>query len=60
MGRPSVAPGVRFRCFLVSCFEGTASERSIACRVPDSLRLRKLLFLDSLLSVSRETAVDVL
>ena len=43
MGRPSVAPGVYFRCFLVGYFEGIDSERGIACRVSDSLRLREFL-----------------
>ena len=30
MGRPSIAPGVYFRCFLMGYFEGIASERGIA------------------------------
>jgi transposase len=32
MGRPSIAPGVYFRCFLVGYFEGIDSERGIAYR----------------------------
>src|ERR1017187_3565256 len=32
MGRPSIAPGVYFRCFLVGYFEGIDSERGIASR----------------------------
>jgi len=30
LGRPSIAPGVYFRCFLVGYFEGIVSERGIA------------------------------
>ena len=30
LGRPSIAPGVYFRCFLVGYFEGIDSERGIA------------------------------
>jgi transposase len=43
MGRPSIAPGVYFRCFLVGYFEGIDSERGIAYRVADSLSLREFL-----------------
>ncbi len=43
MGRPSLAPGVYFRCFLVGYFEGIDSERGIAYRVSDSLSLRDFL-----------------
>src|SRR5512142_3345860 len=43
MGRPSLAPGVYFRCFLVGYFEGIDSERGIAYRVSDSLSLREFL-----------------
>ena len=42
-GRPSVAPGVYFRCLLIGFFEGLESERGIAWRVADSLSLRKFL-----------------
>jgi transposase len=43
MGRPSIAPGVYFRCFLIGYFEGIGSERGIAYRVSDSLSLREFL-----------------
>ncbi len=43
MGRPSIAPGVYFRCFLIGYFEGIDSERGIAYRVSDSLSLREFL-----------------
>jgi transposase len=43
MGRPSIAPGVYFRCFLVGYLEGIDSERGIAYRVSDSLSLREFL-----------------
>jgi len=43
MGRPSIAPGVYFRCFLVGYFEGIDSERGIAYRVSDSLSLREFV-----------------
>src|SRR5271155_783149 len=43
MGRPSIAPGVYFRCFLLGYFEGIDSERGIAYRVSDSLSLREFL-----------------
>jgi transposase len=42
-GRPSVAPGVYFRCLLIGYFEGLESERGIAWRVADSLSLRQFL-----------------
>lgn len=42
-GRPSVAPGIYFRCLLVGYFEGLDSERGIAWRVADSLSLRAFL-----------------
>jgi len=42
-GRPSLAPGVYFRCLLVGYFEGLDSERGIAWRVADSLSLRAFL-----------------
>ncbi len=43
MGRPSIAPGVYFRCFLIGYFEGIDSERGIAYRVSDSFSLREFL-----------------
>jgi transposase len=43
VGRPSIAPGVYFRCFLIGYFEGIDSERGIAYRVSDSLSLREFL-----------------
>jgi transposase len=43
MGRPSIAPGVYFRCFLMGYFEGIDSERGMAYRVSDSLSLREFL-----------------
>src|SRR6202158_3189915 len=43
MGRPSIAPGVYFRCFLMGYFEGIDSERGIAYRLSDSLSLREFL-----------------
>ena len=43
MGRPSIAPGVYLRCFLIGYFEGIDSERGIAYRVSDSLSLREFL-----------------
>ena len=42
-GRPSVARGVYFRCFLIGYFEGIDSERGIAYRISDSLSLREFL-----------------
>ena len=38
MGRPSLAPGICFRYFLVGYFEGIDSERGITCRIADWLR----------------------
>lgn len=43
MGRPSLAPGVYFRCLLIGYFEGISSERGIAWRCADSLSLRAFL-----------------
>jgi transposase len=43
MGRPSLAPGVYFRCLLLGYFEGIDSERGIAWRAADSLSLRGFL-----------------
>lgn len=43
MGRPSLAPGVYFRCLLIGYFEGLDAERAIAWRCEDSLGLRKFL-----------------
>jgi len=43
LGRPSIAPGVYFRCLLVGYFEGIDSERGIAWRCADSLSLRQFL-----------------
>ena len=42
-GRPSLAPGVYFRCLLIGYFEGLDSERGIAWRTADSLSLRRFL-----------------
>ena len=42
-GRPSLPPGVYFRCLLVGYFEGIDSERGIAWRIADSLSLREFL-----------------
>jgi transposase len=42
-GRPSLPPGVYFRCLLVGFFEGIGSERGIAWRIADSLSLRDFL-----------------
>lgn len=42
-GRPSLTPGVYFRCLLIGYFEGIDSERGIAWRIADSLSLRKFL-----------------
>lgn len=42
-GRPSLAPGVYFRCLFIGYFEGIDSERGIAWRVSDSLSLRTFL-----------------
>lgn len=43
MGRPSIPPGVYFRCLFVGYFEGIRSERGIAWRCADSLSLRSFL-----------------
>jgi len=42
-GRPSIPPGVYFRCLMVGFFEGIDSERGIAWRVADSLSIRGFL-----------------
>jgi transposase len=42
-GRPSLVPGVYFRCLLIGFFEGIDSERGIAWRVADSMSLRGFL-----------------
>ena len=42
-GRPSIPPGVYFRCLFVGLFEGIDSERGIAWRVADSTSLRSFL-----------------
>src|SRR5215469_9122213 len=42
-GRPSITPGVYFRCLLIGYLEGLDSERGIAWRTADSLSLRKFL-----------------
>jgi transposase len=46
MGRPSLAPGVYFRCLMVGYFEGIDSERGIAWRAADSLSLRRFIGID--------------
>ena len=43
LGRPSLPPGVYFRCLFIGYFEGLDSERGIAWRVADSLSLRSFL-----------------
>lgn len=43
MGRPSLAPGIYFRCLLVGYFEELGSERGIGWRCSDSLSLRTFL-----------------
>jgi transposase len=45
LGRPSLPPGVYFRCLLIGYFEGIDSERGIAWRCADSLSLRSFLSL---------------
>jgi transposase len=40
LGRPSLAPGVYFRCLMLGYFEGIDSERGIAWRLADSLSVR--------------------
>jgi transposase len=42
-GRPSIPPGLYFRCLLIGFFEGIDSERGIAWRVADSMSLRQFL-----------------
>jgi len=42
-GRPSLTPGIYFRCLMIGYFEGLDSERGIAWRVADSLGLRQFL-----------------
>ncbi|HXM66483.1 MAG TPA: transposase [Candidatus Acidoferrum sp.] len=42
-GRPSITPGMYFRCLMIGYFEGLDSERGIAWRIADSLSLRKFL-----------------
>lgn len=42
-GRPSIPPGLYFRCLLIGFFEGIDSERGIAWRVADSMSLRHFL-----------------
>jgi len=42
-GRPSLPPGVYFRCLLIGFFEGIDSERGIAWRISDSFSLRVFL-----------------
>jgi transposase len=42
-GRPSIAPGIYFRCLLIGFFEGIDSERGIAWRTADSWSLRSFL-----------------
>lgn len=43
LGRPSMPPGVYFRCLMIGYFEGIDSERGIAWRCADSLSLRQFL-----------------
>ncbi len=43
MGRPSLPPGVYFRCLMLGYFEGIDSERGIVWRAADSLSLRDFL-----------------
>jgi transposase len=43
IGRPSLSPGVYFRCLFIGFFEGLDSERGIAWRAADSLSLRQFL-----------------
>jgi transposase len=45
-GRPSLTPGIYFRCLLIGYFEGIDGERGIAWRLADSLALRKFSKLD--------------
>ena len=46
LGRPSLRPGRYFRMLFIGYFEGLSSERGIAWRVADSLRLRSFLDLE--------------
>lgn len=46
MGRPSLAPGIYFRCLLIGYFEGLDAERAIAWRVADSISLRRFLSIE--------------
>src|SRR5258708_1387937 len=42
-GRPSLTPGIYFRLLLVGYFEGIDSERGLAWRAADPIRVRKFL-----------------
>lgn len=42
-GRPSITPGIYFRCLFLGYFEGIDAERGIAWRTEDSLSLRRFL-----------------
>jgi transposase len=42
-GRPSLTPGIYFRCLLIGYFEGIEGERGIAWRLADSLALRRFV-----------------
>jgi transposase len=42
-GRPSLTPGIYFRCLLIGYFEGIDGERGIAWRLADSLGLRRFV-----------------
>ena len=46
MGRPSLTPGIYFRCLLISYFEGIDGERGIAWRLADSISLRRFLAIE--------------
>ena len=46
MGRPSVTPGIYFRCLLIGYLEGIDGERGIAWRVADSISLRRFLAIE--------------
>jgi transposase len=46
MGRPSLAPGVYFRCLPIGYFEGLDAARAIAWRVADSISLRRFLSIE--------------
>jgi len=43
MGRPSIPPGVYFRCMMIGYFEGLDSERDIDWHCADSLSLKAFL-----------------